>query len=162
MVELLEPRGEEEILANSGLAVVVGGVPKSIRALPIRANRDFKELLAERLSSFMGPLTGMQDSDDWGLVIRVVAGSTDLLLDLVLAYDQEAALGGREWLEEHATEGEIYATFKVVMVAAFPFLRDAGLYPQLMSELLGRRSVSSTSSPSANGDTGTRESSKTA
>jgi hypothetical protein len=158
----LEPRSEEDVLANAGLAVTVGGVRKSIRALPIKANRDWKELLAERARHLIDGIP--VESDDWGAVIQAVSGSTELMLELVLAYDRDAALGGREWLESHATDAEIYAAFKTVMVAAFPFLRDAGLYPALvgtlLQTLLGRRSESSTSSPSADGDTGARRNSK--
>ena len=46
--------------------------------------------------------------------------STGSLLDLVVAYDVTGALGGREWIEEHADPAELRAALQAILGNVFP------------------------------------------
>jgi hypothetical protein len=50
----------------------------------------------------------------------------DTMLELIVAYDRTSALGGREWLEEHAWPRELGPIFTACVEAVFPFDRRAG------------------------------------
>lgn len=144
-------RTEAEIVTRAGLPVVLGGVAKRVPPLTIGANRRWKELVVATVREQTG--ASLASLNDWNTVAALLVGATDMLLDLLLAYDETSALGGREWIEAHATDEEVYAAFKVVATAAFPFARDAGRFPSLIAEVLKAVPASSTSSPSPSGGT---------
>ena len=63
---------------------------------------------------------------DWTMQdVAGLAGQTvGRLLDLVVAYDRTAALGGREWLEEHADPAELHSALVAMVGNAFPLASD--------------------------------------
>ena len=82
-----------------------------IRELPvlkIKAARAWKAQLGT---------TRIDDLDDYSV-------PTDIMLDLLLAYDTTGVLGGREAIEEVATDVEVFNAFQEVLRASFPFVSD--------------------------------------
>jgi hypothetical protein len=150
-------RTEDEILAGAPFTVVLGGISKSLVPLTIAAGRVWQRHLVDTLNAKSGVLDG---STGWGEVARLFVGLTDEELDVLLAYDETAALGGREWIEAHATATEVHEAFKEVCYLEFPLLREARSFPQLIAMLLGSLSGRSTSSASTNGPSALPDSSK--
>lgn len=142
-------RSEEDVLRGV-LPVTVGGSPKELPVLSIGKARKWKVELGKVVGA---DVAGMRlESLGDGAGVANAAG--DRVLDLVLAYDQGAALGGREWLEENATDVEIYAIFRRLIEVSFPFVRDirsivAELRAVGLADLLG--SVRSLPASSTNG-----------
>lgn len=125
---------EEAIVTRAGLEVVLGGHERTVLPLVITANRIWKTKVAHAIAERWGALGGV---GDWKDVIRLLSGSEDVLLDLLLAYDADASLGGREWIESHATARELLEAFKVVAREAFPLEVGAlGSYPALVGMLM--------------------------
>jgi hypothetical protein len=148
----LPSRSEAEITSHRGLAVTVGGRDKRVPVLPIGPMRAWKQALADRAAELYGAFGGGEDVRDWAAVKNMAIGLGDVMLDLLLEYDVDGALGGREWLETHATEEEIYEAFKVMATHAFPFVRDVTKFPALLDLLLDTAAkATSTSSPSPSG-----------
>lgn len=112
-------RSEEDILAGV-LHVQVGGVTKALPTLKLRKAREWKVLVAETLSTQVDTfdLTGAGD------MARLANMAGDRVLDLVLAYDQSGALGGREWLEDNADDAQLYAILRTALETSFPFVHD--------------------------------------
>ena len=160
-------RHEEEIVGGF-LNVTLGGERRKLPVLKIRESRSWKESLAVTLRDRVSP-ADFRKVDDVGS-IGVLA--SDAILDLVLDYDRSNALGGREYVEEHGTDVEVYEILRGVWGLSFPFVKDLqGLmrtYGPLMAELFrGSRSQvaapdpspseNSTNGHSPNGDSIPRE-----
>jgi hypothetical protein len=114
---------EEQVLAGL-LTVTVGGMEKSMPTLPIRDAREWRK----RLAAEVAPIAGLQiDANDWADMPAKLQLAEDTMLDLIVAYDRTSALGGREWLEEHAWPRELGPIFTACVEAVFPFDRRAGV-----------------------------------
>ncbi|MBE3073124.1 MAG: hypothetical protein IMZ67_09125 [Acidobacteria bacterium] len=73
--------------------------------------------------------------------------SIESLIDLIVAYDRSGALGGREWLEEHADPGQLHEALVQMVGNAFP-LADPGT---LVDLTIARAAVASARASSTNG-----------
>lgn len=157
------PAEEAAIIARAGIAVVLGGQLEMVAPLSIARNRDWKRRLAERIG--VAWLSIGDTADNWSELVASVAAMTEAHIDLLIAYDQAydadgnptqaGVLGDRAWIEEHASEREVWTGLKAVLDEAFPQIAEllrkvppAVLLPSLL-QLLG----SSTSSPSPAGPT---------
>jgi hypothetical protein len=129
-----EPRPEHEVLAAAPIAVTLGGREKRLPPLSIRANREWKRKVAEAVGASW---VAFGQADDTGSIVGLVAGATDTMLDLLLEYDMSGSLGGREWIEEHASDAEVYQTMKEVLAVAYPPFQDARTMPGLGQALVG-------------------------
>lgn len=116
---MLPERSEEDVLAGV-LRVRVDGAERELPVRRIRAARDWKRSLARNLVGGIGRID-VRTLADGGDVAAVFG---DRVLELVVEYDETAALGGRDYLEEHATDQEIYAIFRGILDVSFPFARD--------------------------------------
>lgn len=140
------------------LPITIGGRVRYVPALKIRQSREWKAKLGELVA-------GVDIDDDLGRTIATLANlASDRALDLVEAYDTTGVLGGREAIEDQATDAELFAALEVIVKATYPFegaLRSAAeaFGPQLRT-LAGRAlavaadalsRVSSTPTPSASG-----------
>jgi hypothetical protein len=112
-------RSEGEIVGKL-LEVSVGGLKKPLRILSMRESKIWKASLVGGLSTDIGKLE-LRSAEDIGPVVDVAA---DKILDLVVGYDVDGTLGGREWLEDHATDEEIYLVLRRCLEASFPFVKD--------------------------------------
>jgi hypothetical protein len=143
-------RSAEDVLAGV-LRIHVGGVERIVPTLPIRATREWQAKLTESLGGF-GVVMAADQSP--ATIARFTGLALDAQLDLVCAYDRTGALGGREWLEEHADPAQLYAAAKLMGEVAFPFVNDLqSLMAALPGLLMGApsSSSSSTSGPSPTG-----------
>jgi hypothetical protein len=86
-------RTELEIVSRAGIPVIVGGVEKRIPILPMGPTRRWREHLAEEAGAQYGQLRSMSDLTG---ALAAAGDLTDKLLELVLEYDREAALGGAD------------------------------------------------------------------
>ena len=121
------PLRPDEEVAGGYISVTLGGQAKRLPVLPIVRNREWKQ----QFDAMVAELGMNTESDDFEEVVRALSNSIEKMLDLLLAYDETGALGGREWIERHASDGEVYETFKKVKDAAYPFGFD------LMARVLG-------------------------
>jgi hypothetical protein len=136
-------RSDEDILSGV-LRIAVGGVEKEVPTLSIRATREWQASLAADEASAVSDadLTPADTS-------RVLDLSLTEILNIVVTYDRTAALGGREWLEEHADPAQLYEAANQMAEVAFPFARDTRM---LLRALLARSvAASSTNGPSPSG-----------
>lgn len=152
-----ETRSEEDVLR--GVLLVSLGNPatsKELPVLPIAASRKWKAKLGQTLGGEIGKMS-LDNLKDGGPIALAVGDRT---IDLVLEYDTTAALGGREWIEENATDAQMYAILRRLVEVSFPFVRDLKtLVSELraigLADLLGSAtslSASSTKVPSPDGD----------
>lgn len=112
-------RTEDEIVAGL-LTVTLGAIRKPLRILTMREARVWKLSLVGKLGGEIGSLD-LASTKDVGPLIEAAA---DRILDLVVAYDVDGSLGGREWLESHASDLEVYSVFRRLLEVSFPFVRD--------------------------------------
>ena len=133
-MESRSPRPEYLVLAAAPIAVTLGGRERLLPPLSIAANRKWKALLAASVGETW---VAFGQADDYGAITGLVAGMTDVMLDLLVAYDTSGALGGRAWIEDNATDAELYAAFKEVVAVAYPPFQDARTVPGLAQALIG-------------------------
>ncbi len=113
---------EEEVPRAS--TVTVGGIERSMPTLSIRDAREWRK----RLAAEVAPIASLQiDAADWAGMPAKLQLAEDTMLELIVAYDRTGALGGREWLEEHAKPRELGPIFTACVEAVFPFERRAGV-----------------------------------
>ena len=121
------PLRPDEEVAGGYISVTLGAQAKRLPVLPIVRNREWKR----QFDAMVAELGMNTESDDFEEVVRALSDSIEKMLDLLIAYDETGALGGKEWIERHASDGEVYETFKKVKDAAYPFGFD------LMARVLG-------------------------
>ncbi|KKM85970.1 hypothetical protein LCGC14_1283770 [marine sediment metagenome] len=136
----------------------------TIAPLPIRKSREWREKFIAQLDTVLSIVDDVQGvstielTDGFSLdslmpfieKIKVfLLTSTDILLDLI--YDFSPAIKKeKEWIEDHATDPEVFSVFLEVLKMAYPFgnilgnLRTLGQSPPVIL----------TNSPEENGDSG--------
>lgn len=146
-------RSAEDVLAGV-LRISIGGIEKRVPTLPMRASAEWQETLGAQLGGFARSLSSDQSADS---LMGFARFTQDAILEAVLAYDRTGALGGREWLLEHADPSQLYAAFRQMAEVVFPFVSDVrsllAMLPGLLAQAdVGLTSPSSTSGPSPTGD----------
>ncbi len=121
------PLRPDEEVAGGYISATLGGQAKSLPVLSVAQNRTWKS----QFDTTVTQIGASAESDDFDEIVRALSDSIEKMLDLLIAYDQTSSLGGREWIDQHATDREVYETFKKVTDAAFPFGFD------LMARMLG-------------------------
>jgi hypothetical protein len=150
-------RSEGAALSGT-LTLTMDGRAFDVPVLKLKHSRAWKE----RLGSVVA---GVEVDDDLAVTIARVANlASDTALDLVVAYDRTEALGGRDVIDDQATDAELFAALEAMVKATFPFEEHVrsvveAFGPQLravamnllasVAERLSR--VSSTPTPSATG-----------
>lgn len=158
---MADHRSAEEVLGGYIIATV-GGEPRHLPTLKIKASRVWREALSRRMKDMAG--TRIADLDLGAMStatasVLVSAGpilqlGSDLVLELVLDYDVTAALGGRDFLEEHADDAELYAALQSILGVVFPFVTDLRALLREVLGMVGSASsiaALSTNSPPRNG-----------
>lgn len=113
------PARTEVEIVGATIAVTVGGRPRSIRVLSMAESRAWKVELF-RSGKGVGKLD-LSGPDSLEPVVTLVG---DKVLDLVIAYDVDATLGGREYVFKTASDVEVYAIFRECLRVSFPFVPD--------------------------------------
>jgi hypothetical protein len=160
-------RSEAEILARSGLALVLGGEAFLVRPLAIRPEREWQKAVREGIAAKFGGIDALESAAD---LYDYLADVTEDLIGLILAYDETGSLPDREWIETHASSHEVLDAFLDLMEFTFPFVGMAkNLLPeetrqQVMIRILQMALSSgwgpSTSEPSGTGGSHRRSSRK--
>ena len=99
--------------------------PRHMRTLKIGAVRVWKGELARAVGQTLAGFNVKgEGADSIGSLVELGMLGSDLVLELVLAYDVEGALGGREWLEAHADDRDLYRILRTCLGVHFPFVGD--------------------------------------
>jgi hypothetical protein len=125
----LPERADEDVVARV-IHLTLGGDAKILRVLTIAENREwtagFSLSVKDKLKD-AGPLDSLDKAE------VLLNQSIDTMLDLLLAYDVDTSLGDKAWIDEHATDREVYEGIKQVVAAAYPFGLDLRvLAPELI------------------------------
>lgn len=131
---------DQEDVATGVLRISVGGIVKAMPTLPIKYIPEWAAVLDAKTPS--APKS-VDPSQGFALVARITLAG---LLDLVVAYDRTGALGGREWLEEHADPMELRVAALAMAGNAFPFGEGAGVVGQMLMEQI-RQAVAPSPQP---------------
>lgn len=107
-------------IAAGRVRLTFGGTTYTLPVRSIRANREWKESLDERLTGMLGVLTTA--GEDSSAILMALARATGPMLDALVDYDQARVLPPREDLEGLATEMEIVRAIAEVWLAANPLL----------------------------------------
>lgn len=111
------PRPDEQVAAGY-LTLMWGGEPRRLPVLPIALNRQWVEEFRKATETAIGRVSNVESLGD---VAAQLDQNTDLMIDLLLKYDRDGQLGGREWTLEHVVPREVYDALRSVTEAAFPF-----------------------------------------
>jgi hypothetical protein len=140
-----------------------------VRPRSIKSNRMWKDRVQKALEEKFGNLDAIADVDG---LYGFLAESGDVLLDLVIAYDETNALPDRAWIEDNASDHEVLEALMVLLEQAFPFFEIGRrvLPGEIRTIILGRLigaaltslSLRSTSTQSPPGATPIRRRSKSA
>jgi hypothetical protein len=136
-------RSDEEVVTGL-LRISVGGIVKMMPTLPIK----YIEAWAEVLDAKTPHAESADPTRGFTFVARITLGG---LLDLVLAYDRTGALGGREWLEEHADPAELRDAALAMAGNAFPFGQGAGVVGRMLMDQITQAVGPSPQTKSTNG-----------
>jgi hypothetical protein len=129
-------------VVGSFVPITLAGTTYNVRELPRRANRDWQTHLTSEVRKAMANSDPLETADE---VIDALAESADLMLDLLLAYDQAGVawpghtpvLPDRDWLDTRATDRECYEAIKKVTGVSFPFGADIlRIIPEIRPMLL--------------------------
>lgn len=123
------PLRPDEQVAGGYLHVTLGGQDFVLPVLPIRANREWIAKLREQMVAVLKVTPDLDTIDDF---VGLLAGNSEAMMDLLLAYDaigaefskRSAVLPERDWIDTHATDRECYEGMKRVTAAAYPFGPD--------------------------------------
>jgi hypothetical protein len=120
------------------IEVVLGGRPREMPVLVMGKSRVWKAELMKSISAVQLPAQGGY-TPEWGTEMATAAA--DQMVELLAAYDITQALSGartkaaaRKWLEDNASDRELFAAFLEVLKATFPFVKDP---LAMVMELLG-------------------------
>lgn len=103
------------------LVLTLGGVERRLPVHNLNQSDEWQQKLAQAIARVELPDT----TDGADLVAAFIGLPSALLLDAVIAYDLTDAIGGRDWIRDHATERDIYVAFQAMAGETFPYLADA-------------------------------------
>lgn len=103
---------ETEILSGS-ISVVMGGQRRALPVLKINKAGPWRAAVLKVLSGF--------EKADKMSAAAAMNLPAEKLLDLVVAYDLNSVLGGKAWIEENATDKEVYDAFIAMWNETFPY-----------------------------------------
>ncbi len=112
-------RAEEQIVAQAGIKVILGGKEYSIAPLVIRDSREWRQ----KVIKLIAPLPNLvkittDDSEGFGEALsQLLVFMPDQVLELFFEYAKDL---NREEIEGVATDAELRDAFSEVMKIAFP------------------------------------------
>lgn len=116
-----EERTDEQRLLQAPLELQLGGQVVQVRPLVMRRSSIWRRELLALIEAQLGPwVAGQLQAQDIARVVLLEV--PDALLALVARYLELAeAPVSREWLEDHATDAEVYNALRQLVEVAFPF-----------------------------------------
>lgn len=131
-------RTEDEALGHAGIAITLGGRGFTLRPLTMAEVKAWKATYAT-WDAWAQSLTDLSSANLRSA--NLAHDRTERMLDMLLAYDVDTTLGGRDAVESIATPDEIEEAYAAVRRAALPFVRHMTTDPDLrylVAELEGR------------------------
>jgi hypothetical protein len=111
------PDRTEGAALGGTLTVTIDGRPVVLPVLKVEHSKEWKNRLGTVVAD-----TNIAVDDDLSVTIGRVANlASDVALDLVAAYDRTNLLGGRDAIEEQATDPELFAALETLVKVTFPF-----------------------------------------
>lgn len=159
--------GEE--LAGGFIRCRVGGKTANVTTLKIREEREWRAQLAKAVGDAQVDLdwNSLREGGDaaYAALLPLTNLPSDLALDLIVAYDKGAALGGKEWLEDNADSAQVYQVLLAMCRVVFPFVNDlrsaVGEFLGILQTAgVGSAKLSSTNGHSPTGDSTLNDSSE--
>ena len=127
-------RSREDVVAGI-LRIAVGGSERPIQTLNLRESRTWLVLACSKIAGFRGLING---DDSIESLSEFADTSLDTILDVVVAYDKQSMLGGRDWLEEHADPTQLYLAARDMGEVSLPFVHDVrsflAVFPTLFKQ----------------------------
>lgn len=126
MIETSDITSEDEKLSGR-LAIVMGGVRRTLPALTLKPGRKWLETMAAKV----GPISGLtitvdpSDPTSWDSLPVNIGKAQDVMVELIAAYDVTDALGGRDGIEEKAYGHELQAVINAMVSSVLPFVPQA-------------------------------------
>lgn len=130
------PLRPDEQVAGGYLVMSLGGQSFELRVLPMALSRKWLAEAKTAVESMKGTAEGLDSFED---VADFIAGQSEAMMDLLLAYDAlgDKALPEREWIDTHATDTECYDGWKRVTAATSPLAQEAlRIFPDLIPVLI--------------------------
>lgn len=117
-------RSEADVLAGV-VRMSFSGQDYALPVLKIKASREWKTKLANAMGTVQ-----ILDADqegytaDWGALVANAA--SDQMVELIAAYDTTHVFGAdpNDWLENNASDKDLWLAFNEVLKATFPFVDD--------------------------------------
>jgi len=130
---MVSERTEEQIVAQSGITVILGGKSYEIAPLVIRDSRPWRQ----KVISLIAPIpqmtkTSTDTPEDFEQALTtLLVTMPDQVIDLFFDYAKDL---DREEIESAATDAEMTQAFKEVIAVAFPLAQSA---PDVITRLYG-------------------------
>ena len=113
--------GSAQDTLSGVLRLTFDGEERTVPTLKLRASREWLERQVRKMPLLIDALQGDQGAAGQRAFLDF---SYETGLDAVIDYDRSGALGGREWLEEHADPSELYEALRAMARVAIPFGDD--------------------------------------
>ena len=123
----MDERSEQDAVTGV-LRIRVGGSVRLLRTLKARWVEDWIRLFTASGRGEPKPFGEWDERD----VAELGAGTVGRTVDLLVAYDREGALGGREWLLDNADPSELHAALVEVVANVFPLADGPAFLAGLM------------------------------
>ena len=130
------PLRPDEQVAGGFLVMSLGGQSFELRVLPMAQSRKWLTQAKDIIKGLRGTASDLESFED---VADFIAGQSEAMMDLLLAYDAlgDKVLPEREWIDTHATDTECYDGWKRVTAATSPLAQEAlRIVPDLMPVLI--------------------------
>lgn len=155
------PLRPDDQVAGGFIAMRLGGNEYQVPVLPIRHNREWTQRYSVILTSIVDGVGQPKTLQD---VAEAVNSYSTTFMDVLIDYDRTNVLPDREWIDTHATDGEVYTAMQQVTNAAFPLgsnLLELALMQAAQKVRSSLRSTSGSRPPTA-GSSRRRKASKAA
>lgn len=130
------PLRPDDQVAGGFIVMRLGGESFEVRVLPMALSRQWLPKAKQAVADMRGTAEGLENFED---IADFIAGQSVAMLDLLLAYDAlgNKSLPEREWIDTHATDGEVYDAWKRVTAATAPLAQEAlRIVPDLVPALI--------------------------
>lgn len=161
-------RTELDILTRAGYSLTLGFEVFKVRPLSMNHRAKWMETVEQAIGE---KFTSVEEIENIAAVLGYLGQFSEMLLDLVIAYDELGTLPAKDWLLENATDEEVKEALIFLVVKANPLVDVANEFlpgevrsivmTRLMMAVLTSVSAQPTNAPSPPGATKLRKRSAT-
>lgn len=95
------------------------GVVKRVPTLKRAASREWKAMLGDKVG-----VAGKLDISELGTATGALNVGSDIIADLVMAYDSGGVLGDSAFIDANVDDAQLYAALRAFLEVSFPFVSD--------------------------------------